>query len=75
MHLVHAGADFRQHRLRIEPHRDRLQRLGDHPGGDLARLMPAGAVGDRPDAEVGTIDEAIFVVAAPRPGMGGMAGA
>ena len=53
-----------------EPVREAAQRFGDHSGSNLAGLMTAGAVGDRPHAEIGTIDKAVLVPRANRADMG-----
>ena len=64
-----AQAYFGQPLRRWQAGRDRLQRLGDHARRDLAGLMPAGPVGDRPQAHVRAVNEGVFVVAPLRAGM------
>ena len=48
---------------------DRLQRADDGRAGDVAAIVPAHAVGHRPDADIGLHEVAVLVALAHHPGM------
>ena len=64
MRVRDAQAYFRQQLGGIEPGGDGLQRVGDNARGDIARLMSAGPVGNRPEAEIRTVHPAVLVALA-----------
>ncbi len=65
-----AAAHLGQHLGGRHIERHALQGVGDGPGRDVARLMPARAVRHRPKAKVGPVDELILVVRPARARMG-----
>ncbi len=70
MHGIDAGADLGQGLGGGKAGRDAAQRLHDHAGGHLSRLMAAGTIGDGPDTEIGAIHERILIVRSDRAHMG-----
>jgi len=69
MRRLQTRSHFHEHLAGGESGVDRLQKAGNLGRSNLARYVPARAIGDRPESEIGSVDIGVLVQPVRRAGM------